>query len=138
MWRTYLLGSARITEVLDNDLRSHGLDLGEYQILMCLEEAPDRSLRMSQLAERVHQSRSRLTHAISRLEGRGLVSRQRSQRDGRGVYATLTPEGFALLEKAAPSHVEAVRRIFVESVAPEDFSALGRAFDDVLNVEEQL
>ncbi len=134
IWRTYLLGVARIDEHLDNDLRRHGLDLAEYEILVCLEESPDRRLRMSELAAAVHQSRSRLTHTVSRMEKRGLVSRDSCPSDRRGVWAQLTPAGFELLASAAPSHVEAVREIFVEAVAEEDFRALGRAFESVLRV----
>ena len=70
VWRTYLLGSARLSERLDADLRKSGLDLPEYEILVSLEEAPDRRLRMSELAAAVHQSRSRLTHTIARMENR--------------------------------------------------------------------
>lgn len=135
VWRTYLLGSARINEYLDQDLRNHGLDLGEYEILVCLEEAENRQLRMSELAELVHQSRSRLTHTVSRLEKRRLVARTTCPSDRRGVWAELTEEGFELLRRAAPDHVEAVRRIFVEAVDPADYDALGRAFGAVLKVQ---
>ncbi len=135
VWRTYLLGSARINEYLDQDLRNHGLDLGEYEILVCLEEAENRQLRMSELAELVHQSRSRLTHTVSRLEKRRLVARTTCPSDRRGVWAELTEKGFELLRRAAPDHVEAVRRIFVEAVDPADYDALGRAFGAVLKVQ---
>ena len=134
VWRTYLLGSARINDYLDADLRIHGLDLGEYEILVCLEEAENRRLRMSELAELVHQSRSRLTHTVSRLEKRRLVVRTTCPSDRRGVWAELTTDGFELLRRAAPDHVEAVRRIFVEAVQPGDYDALGRAFGAVLDV----
>ena len=73
---------------------------------------------MSELAEAVHQSRSRLTHTITRMERSGLVERTTCPTDRRGVWAELTTEGFALLETAAPSHVEAVRRNFVEAMGP--------------------
>ena len=136
VWRSYLLGSARLAERLDADLRTFGLDLGEYEILVTLSEAPERRARMSELAEAVHQSRSRLTHTITRMENAGLVDRASCPTDRRGVWAHLTDEGFALLEAAAPSHVEAVRRNFVEAVDPEDYAALGRAFRAVLDVEQ--
>ena len=134
-WRAYLLGSARLNEKLDIDLRQFGLDLGEYEILVTLSEAPDRRVRMSELAEAVHQSRSRLTHTITRMERSGLVERTTSSTDRRGVWAELTTDGFALLETAAPSHVEAVRRNFVEAMCPEDYEALGRAFAAVIAIE---
>lgn len=135
IWRTYLLGAARINDVLDGDLRQFGIDLGEYEILVCLEEAPERRLRMSDLASRVHQSRSRLTHTVSRMEKQNLVERRSCGSDRRGVWAHLTDDGFELLRSAAPTHVESVRRIFVEAVDPDDFRALGRAFQAVLDVD---
>ena len=136
IWRTYLLGSARLAQRLDADLREFGLDLGEYEILVALSEAPERRVRMSDLAEAVHQSRSRLTHTVSRMENAGLVERSSCPTDRRGVWAHLTSDGMALLESAAPSHVEAVRRNFVEAMAEEDYAALGRAFAAVLAVPE--
>jgi DNA-binding MarR family transcriptional regulator len=136
VWRTYLLGSARLSERLDTDLRRFGLDLPEYEILVSLEEAPDRRLRMSELADAVHSSRSRLTHTIARMEKSGMVVRTTCPTDRRGVWAELTPTGLKVLENAAPDHVAAVRRNFVEAMRPEDYEALGRAFAAVLAVEE--
>jgi DNA-binding MarR family transcriptional regulator len=136
VWRAYLLGSARLAERLDADLREFGLDLGEYEILVTLSEAPDRRVRMSELAEAVHQSRSRLTHTVSRMENAGLVDRASCPTDRRGVWAHLTDEGFRLLEVAAPTHVEAVRRHFVEAMTPEDYAAVGRGFSAVLATTE--
>lgn len=136
IWRSYLLGSARLAQRLDADLREFGLDLAEYEILVTLSEAPERRVRMSDLAEAVHQSRSRLTHTVSRMETAGLVDRSSCPTDRRGVWAHLTDQGFALLEAAAPSHVEAVRRNFVEAMTEDDYAALGRAFAAVLAVPE--
>lgn len=127
VWRAYLMGTARIAEQLDAELRPHGLDLGEYEILVHLSEAPDRRLRMSDLAAMVHQSRSRLTHAVTRMEERSLVLREQCPNDRRGVFAALTDSGFSLLESAAPAHVESVRRVFVDVVDPADYEAIGRA-----------
>mgnify|MGYP002735412544 CR=1 FL=1 len=135
IWRTYLLGVAHINERLDSALRDFGIDLGEYEILVSLEEATDRRLRMSDLAGKVHQSRSRLTHTVARMEKAGLVERQACPTDRRGVWAHLTDAGFELLKQAAPSHVESVRTSFVEAVDPDDFRAIGRAFEAVLAAE---
>lgn len=136
IWRSYLLGSARLTERLDADLRGSGLDLAEYEILVALEEVDGRRIRMAELAEAVHQSRSRLTHTIARMEKEGLVVRTTCPTDRRGVWAKLTEAGLLLLQTAAPGHVNAVRRNFVEAMTPADYVALGRAFDAVLNVED--
>lgn len=136
VWRNYLLGVSRIDTYLDQDLRRHGLDLGEYEILVSLSEAPERRLRMSELADMVHQSRSRLTHAVARMERSGLVERSSAPEDRRGVVAQLTDEGYELLKKAAPSHVAAVRRVLVDNVDPQDFEALGRIMQAVLAVAD--
>ena len=135
MWRAYLLGSARLSERLDADLRKFGMDLPEYEILVSLEETPGRRLRMSELADAVHQSRSRLTHTISRMEKAGLVVRTTSPTDRRGVWAELTEAGINLLATAAPSHVACVQRNFVDAIGEQDYAALGRAFHAVLSVD---
>jgi len=135
IWRAYLLGSARLSDKLDADLRKFGIDLPEYEILVCLEEVSGRRLRMSELADAVHQSRSRLTHTIARMEKSGLVIRTTCPTDRRGVWAEVTDDGIKLLETAAPSHVAAVRRNFVEAIGEEDYAALGRAFEAVLSVD---
>jgi DNA-binding MarR family transcriptional regulator len=136
IWRAYLLGAARLNERLDTDLRRSGLDLPEYEILVVLEESPDRRLRMSELADAVHQSRSRLTHTIARMEKDALVARISCPTDRRGVWAQLTDAGYEVLREAAPGHVAAVRRYFVDAVSPEDWAAVGRVFAAVLAVED--
>lgn len=135
IWRTYLLGVARINQRLDEDLREFGIDLAEYEILVCLEEVPEHQLRMSELADAVHQSRSRLTHTVARMERAGLVMRTNCPTDRRGVWAQITTKGLNLLAEAAPVHVAGVRRNFVEVADPEDFRAIGRTFAKVLEVE---
>lgn len=130
-WRAYLLGTARLMAKLDDDLRQFGLGINDYEILVRLSEAPDRRLRMAELADRLHQSRSRLTHTVGRLEAADLVRRTSCKSDKRGVWAELTDAGFTLLEQAAPSHVEGVREHLVDLATPEDFAAVGRVFDAV-------
>lgn len=132
VWRAWLLGSAVLNERLDAQLREHDLDLAEYEILVTLSEAADRQLRMAELADAVHQSRSRLTHTVTRMEKRGLIERTTCPVDRRGVWANLTDSGQQLLTDAAPSHVECVRRNFVDAVEPNDYEALGRAMRAVL------
>lgn len=136
IWRAYLNGVARINERLDAELRPFGLDLGEYEILVHLSESEEQQLRMSDLAARVRQSRSRLTHTVARMEKKGLVLRKACPEDRRGVIAVLTGRGLTLLKSAAPFHVESVREAFVDHVAPEDFEAIGRAMRAVLDVTD--
>lgn len=128
VWRSYLLGNALLSELLDADRRRHGVDLAEYEILVVLSEADEIHVRMSDLARAVHQSRSRLTHTIARMERAGLVRRTNCPTDRRGVWAELTEAGRDLLRRAAPEHVRAVRENFVEVISESDFAALGRAF----------
>ncbi len=132
VWRAFLAASVVIDDALDAALRPFDLDLGEYEILVKLSEAEDRRLRMSDLADRVRQSRSRLTHTVSRMERKGLINREACPDDRRGVIAVLTRRGFALLEEAAPTHVRSVRDAFVDRVEARDFAALGRAMRAVL------
>ncbi|WP_395106604.1 MarR family winged helix-turn-helix transcriptional regulator [Actinomadura sp. SCN-SB] len=132
-WRAFVDGSTRLNEIMDRDLKSkHGLSISEYEILVRLSEAPDRRLRMAELADNASQSRSRLSHTCSRLESKGLVSRDNCPNDKRGVYANLTAEGYAALERAARDHVETVRTFFVDVIEPEDLAAIGRAFTAVV------
>lgn len=132
VWRSYLLGSALLEERIEAELRPFGLDLAEYEILVMLSETDGRRLRMAELASAVHQSRSRLTHTVTRMENAGLVVRRNCPEDRRGVWAELTPEGLALIEAVAPSHVETVRRNFVEVMSDEEYAAVGRAFAAVV------
>ena len=132
VWRTYLLGSALLQERIDADLRPFGIDRAEYEILVVLSESEDRRMRMAELADAVHQSRSRMTHTVTRMEKANLVQRRDCPTDRRGVWAQLTPAGLDLIRAAAPSHVETVRRNFVEVMSAEDYAALGRVFSAVV------
>lgn len=136
IWRAYLYATAHVNHMIDTDLRKDGLDIAEYNILVNLSEAPGRRLRMSQLAEDVVHSRSRLTHTVSRLERRGLVAREACEEDGRGILARLTTAGMAKLDESAPNHVETVRRVLVDTMSADDFRALGRAMDAVMAAVE--
>ena len=136
VWRSYLLGSALLMERINADLRQHGLDVAEWEILVNLSEVEGRRMRMSDLADSVHQSRSRLTHTITRMEKSDLVKRTSCPEDRRGVWAELTDEGMALIVRAAPSHVETVRQNFVDVMSTEDYVALGRAFAAVIDAEQ--
>lgn len=133
IWRLYLAGNHRIFTEMENGLRPFNLDLGEYEILVNLSESSDRSLRMSDLASRVRQSRSRLTHTVGRMESKGLLERVPCDTDGRGVRAILTEAGYNLLVEAAPFHVESVRDALVDAVHPDDYVALGRVMQAVVD-----
>lgn len=124
-WRAFLTATQVLFEGLDRQLqRDSGISHGYYEILVRLSEAPDRTLRMSQLAERSQSSRSRLSHAVARLEELGWVERRECPTDRRGQLAVLTDKGFAALEAAAPGHVEAVRSMLLDALTPEQVDQL--------------
>ena len=124
-WRAWLYSSMLLQDRLDRELTHEtGISHAYYEILVQLSEAPCRMLRMSELAERSLSSRSRLSHAVARLEERGWVRRQVCEEDGRGALAVLTDEGFAALEAAAPTHVEGVRNHLFDQLSPEQVAAM--------------
>ncbi len=125
-WRAFLEATRRLDEQLDRELQHEaGLPLAYYIILAMLSESPGRTLRMSELAQRTWSSRSRLSHAVDRLEERGWVQRISCPSDKRGAFALLTDAGFAVLEAAAPGHVEGVRRHLFDQLTPSQADALG-------------
>jgi DNA-binding MarR family transcriptional regulator len=131
-WRAYLEATSRLADRFNRDLqRTHGLSIADYEILVRLSEAPGRMIRMTQLAGDTYSSKSRLSHAINRLESAGMVERVGCDTDKRGWFARLTDHGFELLEKAAPDHVRSVRRHFLDAMSQQEFLALGRMMSAV-------
>lgn len=110
-WRAFLAATLLLGDQLDRELQAEsGLPHSYYEILVTLSEVPGRTLRMTELATLTRSSRSRLSHAVARLEARGWVRREECPTDRRGALAVLTDTGFAALSAAAPGHVEGVRR----------------------------
>ncbi|PZF83499.1 MarR family winged helix-turn-helix transcriptional regulator [Micromonospora endophytica] len=136
-WRAFLAASRALMETLDRELqRDAGMPHAYYEILVRLSEAPQRRLRMSELAEATGSSRSRLSHAVARLEAAGWVRREDCPTDRRGQLALLTEDGFATLAAAAPGHVEGVRRHLFDALSPAQVDQLRRiseALADHLN-----
>jgi DNA-binding MarR family transcriptional regulator len=131
-WRAFLVGTARLNDALGRQLEHDSdLSLSEYEVLVRLSESPDRTLRMSLLADELAHSRSRVTHTVRRLESAGLVRRGACAGDGRGVNCTMTDEGYARLESAAPGHVRAVRTNLVDVLTDDQLRALGEAMSAV-------
>lgn len=131
-WRSYMGGTTVLIDQLDRDLRAaHDLSMAEYEILVRLSEAEDRSIRMAELAAAVSHSRSRITHTIARLERDGIVRRTASCTDGRGVSAVLTDHGYEVLGQAAHTHVRGVHEYLVSRCSREDLEAVGRVFEAV-------
>ena len=131
-WRAYLATSKLLFRQLDRDLQPFGLSGNDYEILVVLSEAPEHRLRMTDLADATAQSRSRLSHQITRMEAAGLVRRDTCPGDKRGLFAVLTDAGLATIERVAPYHVESVRRHFIDLLDPEQLATL-RAGYAVIN-----
>jgi DNA-binding MarR family transcriptional regulator len=125
MWRSYIESTQMLLDRLDQELqRDSGMPHTYYEVLVRLSEVPDRRLRMSALADRSMSSRSRLSHAVARLEENGWVRRELCATDRRGQLAVLTDAGFAALAAAAPGHVEGVRTHLLDPLTPEQVKQL--------------
>jgi DNA-binding MarR family transcriptional regulator len=132
-WRAWMAMTRLLHAQLDRELqRDSGMPHAYYEILVRLSEAPGRSLRMSDLAAASESSRSRLSHAVSRLEQAGWVRREGCVTDRRGSFAVLTDEGFAALERAAPPHVDSVRRHLFDHLSTEQVAQLTAISEAVL------
>lgn len=132
-WRAFRDGTALLFDVLARELDDgSGLSLGEYEVLVRLSEAPDHTLRMSELADDLAHSRSRLTHTVARMERDGIVRREPARDDARGVNCVLTDHGWKVLVAAAPGHVESVRAHLVDVLDDEQLAALGVAMRVVI------
>ena len=125
-WRTFLAAMRLLSDQLDRELqRDADMPHTYYEILVALSEAPGRTLRMNELADACQSSRSRLSHAVSRLEEAGWVRREACPTDKRGALAVMTDKGFAAIEAAAPAHVEGVRRHVFDVLTPAQVAQLG-------------
>lgn len=126
VWRAFSSATDLLRGHVEGQLqRDAGMPHTYYEVLVSLSEAPEHTLRMSELAQRCRSSRSRLSHAVARLEESGWVRRHSCPTDKRGAFASLTPDGLAALEAAAPGHVEAVREALFDALTPDQVRALG-------------
>jgi DNA-binding MarR family transcriptional regulator len=124
-WRAYLEATTLLFDALDRQLqRDAGIPHAYYEILVRLSESECRSMRMSELADATRSSRSRLSHAVARLEERDWLKRVECATDKRGQVAVLTDAGYAALVDAAPGHVEAVRKHMIDQLSAEQISQL--------------
>lgn len=134
-WRNFLTAWQWLFASVDGQLqRDAQIPLAYYEILVRLSEAPGRALRMTQLAAASASSKSRVSHAVARLEERGWVRRMDCPTDRRGQIAQLTDEGFAALSAAAPGHVEQVRQVLFDALTPEQQRQLAGISNAILAV----
>ena len=128
-WRTFIEASIRLQTELDDRLRRDaGLSLSDFNVLLTLSEAPDRRLRLGELAEAMVYSASRLTYQSKVLAGRGWVERQDVPEDGRGQYLRLTDAGAAALDRARVTHGRDVDELFQSRVRDDEVTVIGRVF----------
>ncbi|WP_019856040.1 MarR family winged helix-turn-helix transcriptional regulator [Actinopolyspora mortivallis] len=131
-WNAFLEASHRVSRRVERQLRDQqGLSHPQYEILVRLAEAPEREIRMTELAELLVTSKSGITYQVGKLESAGLVRRRSCSGDERGVFAVLTDEGMDKLRGAAPGHVEIVRSSLIDLLSPEQLDALGDALGTV-------
>lgn len=132
-WRAYLDATRALSDALDRQLqRDADMPHAYYEILVRLSEAPGRAMRMSELAAATTSSRSRLSHAVARLEERGWVTRGSCATDRRGQVATMTDTGYCVLTAAAPGHVAAVRALVVDTLSGEQLTQLAAISDAIV------
>jgi DNA-binding MarR family transcriptional regulator len=117
-WRTYLRMSSLLPAALNRELQQEcGLTLAEYGVLVQLSETPEQRLRPFQICEALNWEQSRLSHQLTRMERRGLVSRRECEADGRGAFIELTAAGADAIGAAAPRHVATVRRLVFDRLS---------------------
>ena len=132
-WRRLAAVTMLLPAALESQLqRDADLTHFGYWVMAMLSEAPDRRIRMSELAAMSNGSQSRLSHLVSRLEERGWVRRERVDGDGRGWEAVLTDAGFAKVVRTAPGHVEEVRRLVFDVLTPEQVAQLEEIHSAIL------
>lgn len=126
VWRSYIEAATLLEDHLDRQLqRDAGMPHVYYGLLVKLAESPRRRLRMTELAKHAKITRSRLSHAVARLEKSGWVRRENCPSDKRGQFAVLTEEGMEVLKQSAPGHVAAVRQAVFDRLTPEQQKSLG-------------
>jgi DNA-binding MarR family transcriptional regulator len=130
-WRIHLDVSRLLMYQLERDLQPFGLTNNDYEILVNLSEAEDHRMRMSDLARSTLQSKSRLSHQITRMEAAGYVRRENCESDRRGLYAVLTEHGWDTMRHVAPRHVASVREHFIGLIPPQALAAYREALGPV-------
>ena len=133
-WSTFLRAHARVVRELERELQAdQDLALTDYDVLVQLAAAPERRLRMSELADRLLLSRSGVTRLVDRLVADGLVERVSCEDDRRGQWAALTDAGRGRLRRAAPTHLRGVATHFLDRLSVADLASLERMLAGVVD-----
>lgn len=132
-WRSLQLMQMRLDAELAAQLAAHShLSYPDYVVLAALTENEDGSMRLFELAGVLGWEKSRLSHHVARMAARGLVTKRRCAEDRRGAFVDITDAGRAEIEAAAPGHVAAVRRLFIDRVTPEQLDTIAAVAEAVL------
>jgi DNA-binding MarR family transcriptional regulator len=132
-WRSLQFMQMRLEGELARQLADDsGLSYPDYLVLVALTDRPDGRMRLFELAEALGWEKSRLSHQVARMADRDLVIKEKCGSDRRGAYAVVTARGRCVIEAAAPGHVAAVRRLFIDRLTPEQIDAIGNAAEIVL------
>ncbi|WP_148615028.1 MarR family winged helix-turn-helix transcriptional regulator [Nocardioides rubriscoriae] len=123
-WRHWIALGTSLPAALNRALQESGLSLSDYDVLVALSEADDRRLRVGDLAARLAWERSRLSHHLRRMEGRGLVAREECTDDGRGAWSVVTAAGLAAIRTAAPAHARLVRELVFDDLTTAELAVL--------------
>ncbi|GAA2108413.1 MarR family winged helix-turn-helix transcriptional regulator [Actinomadura alba] len=132
-WRSYLAMHTQLTARLHRRLQEDsGLSLADFDVLVQLTDHPDGRVRILQLARALQWEKSRLSHHLTRMQRRGLITRQECPEDARGAFVVLTPAGRQAIEQAAPQHVETVRDLLFDQLTAEQVDTLHTIAERVL------
>lgn len=136
-WRLFLLLHSKIIDVVDHDIQvAGGLPLNHYDVLIELHEAPDKRLRLFELADRVVLSRSSITRLVDALENQSLLQRQTDPADRRGSYAVITDQGEQALSESWPLYSTAIMQHFGQYLSDEEAATVAQAFSRIYAAEQ--
>ncbi|MET0524640.1 MAG: MarR family winged helix-turn-helix transcriptional regulator [Nocardioides sp.] len=139
LWRAWSRLNNELSARLQRDLQHDAqLSLSDYEVLVHLTDTSEGRLRVSDLARLLQWGLSRVSHHVTRMQGRGLVERVVCVEDGRGAFVVVTPAGRVAIEQAAPGHVAAVRRLAIDALDPEEVATLSGVFDKMLARLEEI
>lgn len=133
LWRSWLRLNSLLPVVLHRELQADaGISLSDFEVLVTLTDTPAGRVRVTDLARELNWERSRVSHHVTRMERRGLVERSECRDDGRGAWVVLTGHGRSAIERAAPGHARAVRRLIFDDLSPQELTVMSGVIDQVL------
>jgi DNA-binding MarR family transcriptional regulator len=133
-WRGLLQMTSQLNARMNRQLlQEYGVSLADYEVLVVLSEAPDGRCRVFEIADTLAWEQSRVSHQLARMQRRGLIARQDCASDARGAFAVITAAGRAVIERAAPAHVETVRRLVFDGLTPDQLATLTELTTGVLD-----